>query len=1495
MTEKKFVHSHSTWLFAIVMLFFIQQQASAQGNIWIDIAEPSIEMTGQRGCIPEHYRTLRLDREGMRELLATAPQESLNDQSRGNTGLLFTLPMPDGSTTDFRIFETFVMHPELAAKFPEIKTYAGQGVTDAGATIRVDFTPHGFHAMILSSKGNIFIDPYCKDNSTDYICYDKKDLNRPNTFVCENSNDDPFSHRGIVPSDATGQKSSGATLRTYRLALACTGEYAATKGGTVAGALAGMTTTVNRVNGVFEKEVSVRLVLVANNNLIIYTNAATDPYSNFNGGSMLSENQTTCDGIIGTANYDIGHVFSTGGGGVAFLGCICLPSAKAGGVTGLTNPVGDAFDIDYVAHEIGHQHGGNHTFNSITSNCGGGNRAANSAYEPGSGITIMAYSGICGTDDLATHSIAYFHSRSYDEIVNYTTAGMGSLCGTVTASGNTPPAITSQGINCPIPISTPFVLTGAGSDANGDSITYSWDQMDLGVGGAWNANLSSAPLFRTFPPTNTPTRTFPKLSDIINNTTTIGEILPNVARTMHFRLTARDNKFNGGGVMHPDTTVTITVVNSGGPFAVTSPNTLVTYAGGSTQTVSWSVNGTNTSPINCVNVKISLSTDGGNTYPTVILASTTNDGTESVTIPNIASTMARIKVEAVENIFFDLSDANFIITASAGMSTITTNVVTPTSFCAGSTVSVPFTINSAATSGNVFTAQLSNSAGSFAAPVNIGTMTSTTAGTIAAIIPAGTTAGTGYRIRVISSSPVITGTSNVSNITVSAGLAAAGIINGLNSFCAWLPVTFNVGAITNATNYTWAVPAGATITNGQGSTQITVAFTNVVTTGNITVYGSNATCTGPAATLPINILATPAIPTTSSISGCSGSPITLTGIPAGGTWSVPNPYTGPSTSFYYTVTNNNTGCSAASTLASPAATITINPLPVVTAVNVSGCAGTPINLSGTPAGGTWSVANPYTGNSISYTHTFTDANGCSKTSTPAIVTVNPLPIVTAANVSGCAGTAINLSGTPAGGTWSVVNPYTGNSVAYTHTYTDVNGCSKTSTPAIVTVNPLPVVSFSGLAPGYLAGASVSTLTGSPASGVFSGTGILGNTFSPLLAGVGGPYNITYSYTDANNCSKAVTQQTTVTSTTCATPAVPVAISAPGGNSVCPGESRTYTIAAVAGATTYNWFPPVGATIISGQGTVSVVVNYNAGFVTGDSIRVNASNPCGTSLEKTIKIFRNNPYTPGGITGDLFGLCNKSAIPFSVPNVVGVTFNWTFNVNNATIASGQGSNMITANFGPSFTIGAINVTASNGCGTSQKRTLTVRATPAIPVVITGATSVCANQFGVPYSIVPVANVSNYTWTCPNKARISDGVVTSNNTLLNTTSSAVTVNYGSSTGLVRVRGENACGSGGYNTISITFVCREHDPSNSELAVTCYPQPAKDLLNVSFSTAEATACKLILSDITGKNVQQMSSETNVGENNFNLDVSGIAKGIYMLEVVNGSERNMQKIIVQ
>ncbi|MEP6596343.1 MAG: reprolysin-like metallopeptidase, partial [Ginsengibacter sp.] len=454
---------------------------------------------------------------------------------------------------------------------------------------------------------------------------------------------------------------------------------------TVANTMSAIVTTMNRVNGVYQTELAIKLMLIAANASIVYTNPDTDPYSgNGDASTLINESQANITSVIGPANFDIGHTFSTGAGGLADQGSACNNPSKAKGITGSPDPVGDAYDIDFVAHEIGHQVGATHPFESEQGNCGNGNRIKLSAYEPGSGTTIMAYAGICGTDNIQPNTNPYFHTKSFDEIIAYTTSGTGSTCGVVTSTGNHAPVVVMPVSGIKIPKGTPFTLTGTATDIDGDALTYSWEEWDISNqdnGSAWNSGTNSTvkPLFKARIPKVSGSRTFPDMAVILANYPANpppatdglkGEILPQVGRDLKFRFVARDNKAGGGGVATGGNGCSSTapfkvVVTGDGPFTLTTPNTsAINWLGGSTQAVTWNVANTNNAAgINAQNVDILMSTDGGNTYPRTVLANTPNDGNENIIVPNIfTNTTVRFMIKASDNIFFDISNENFTIT-----------------------------------------------------------------------------------------------------------------------------------------------------------------------------------------------------------------------------------------------------------------------------------------------------------------------------------------------------------------------------------------------------------------------------------------------------------------------------------------------------------------------------------------------------------------------------------------------------------------------------------------------------------------------------------------------------------------------------------------------------------------------------------------------------------------------------------------------------------------
>jgi len=662
------------WTLLLLTIFFISSGFAQNKNPWsanLNINGLTPDKSVSRQSFPTKFKLFDLDLSELRQQLF----EVVNNRNAHTTTI--ALPNADGNIEYFIINEASNFEPALQAQFPEIRAFSGRGLTDKYATLKLSISPEGIQTMVFRvDRPNEFIEPYSADHHI-YAVFAKQRVNGQLPWSCSTPD------RRLAES-LNGQVNtlnltarSGGDLKTMRLAQSCNAEYSnyfgATSSAQVNLVLAAFNNTLTRCNGIYEKDLALHLNLIANTSAVIYYNASTDPYTTMS--SWNSQLQSTLNSVIGAANYDIGHMFgsSGGGGNAGCIGCVCNDANKGSGITSPADgiPQGDNFDIDYVAHEVGHQLGANHTFSHSLEGTGVNK-------EPGSGITIMGYAGITA-QDMSNHSIDIFHQASIQQIQTNLATKTCPITTSITATNATP--VVAALTNYTIPRSTPFALTGSATDANGDPLTYCWEQNDnstvSGTNSVASATKASGPNWLTFPATASNVRLFPRLSTILTGGTVTGplpggdagancEALSSVARTLNFRVTVRDNApysstapVSVGQTQFAD--VVITVNGTAGPFAVSAPNTAVTWAGGSTQTVTWSVNSTNLSPINCANVKISLSTDGGQTFPTVLLASTPNDGTEAVVIPATPSTTARIKVEAVGNIFFDISNTNFTI------------------------------------------------------------------------------------------------------------------------------------------------------------------------------------------------------------------------------------------------------------------------------------------------------------------------------------------------------------------------------------------------------------------------------------------------------------------------------------------------------------------------------------------------------------------------------------------------------------------------------------------------------------------------------------------------------------------------------------------------------------------------------------------------------------------------------------------------------------------
>ena len=812
---------------------------------------------------------------------------------------IISLPNADGQIEQFEVFEASNFEPALQAQFPQIRAFSGKGITDKYATLKLSISPQGIQTMVFrTDKANEFIEPYSNDHTV-YAVFksQRKPGQLPWTCSTEDRNLVTDINAQVANTGITAR--SGGDLKTMRLAQSCNGEYAnffgATSSAQVALVLAAYNATLTRCNGCYEKDLALHLNLIAATTNVIYYTPSTDPYST-TLSQWNAQLQSTLTSVIGEANYDIGHMFgaSGGGGNAGCIGCVCTDGSKGSGITSPADgiPQGDNFDIDYVVHEVGHQLGGNHTF-SHSLEVSGVNK------EVGSGITIMGYAGITSYD-VAPHSIDIYHEATIAQIQTNLASKTCPITTNISANNATP--VVAAVSNYTIPISTPFALTGSATDANpGDVLTYCWEQNDnattSGANSVASPTKATGPNWLSFSPTTSPTRLFPKLSTILSGlfiTPVIAggdvvaniEALSSVSRTLNFRLTVRDNvpysstaPVTVGQTQFTD--MAVTVSNTSGPFIITQPNTNLSWPGSSSQTIAWNVAGTTGSPVSCANVKISLSTDGGQTFPTVLIASTTNDGSEILTIPNLPTTTARIKVEAVGNIFFDISNANFTITDAApgfDFDNPAATIIT----CSGPT-SAAITLGTVSYLGYITPVNLS------ATGMPAGTTISFSVNpvvpgnsTVVTLNNTSTLANGDYFITITGVSGSITHT-RIITYTIQAGTGPSITTQPSGqTVCAGSNVTFSVVTSGTVTSYQWQLSTdGGTIYNNiSGATGPTYTITGTTFSQNnyryrIIVSGQCNSVTSNVAILTVNPSPSTPVITPSATSVCPGTIVTL--------------------------------------------------------------------------------------------------------------------------------------------------------------------------------------------------------------------------------------------------------------------------------------------------------------------------------------------------------------------------------------------------------------------------------------------------------------------------------------------------------------------------------------------------------------------------------------------------------------------------------------------
>ncbi len=1461
-----------------------------------------------RLTFPKEFKLFNLNLAELKQQLFTVVD------NRNSHSTIISLPNADGNLEQFEVFEASNFDPVLQARFPEIRAFSGKGITDRYAMLKLSISPQGIQTMVFrTDKANEYIEPYSQDHTV-YASFRSSREKGQLPWVCSTQDEQLAAginervQNSIVPESNTGE------LKTMRLAQSCNGEYSnffgafnATQVGLV---LAAFNATLTRCNGCYEKDLALHLNLIANTDAVIYYDPLTDPYTTL--ANWNNQLQTTLTNNIGEANYDIGHMFgaSGGGGNAGCIGCVCN-TGKGRGITSPADgiPQGDNFDIDYVAHEVGHQLGGNHTF-SMSIESGGVNNK-----EVGSGITIMGYAGITA-QDVAPHSIDIFHQNSIRQIQENLATKTCPITTNITANNATPVVATVN--NYTIPISTPFALTGSATDANpGDALTYCWEQNDAGNSTTTGNNSVASPgklvgpNWLTFPATTSPTRTFPILATILAGNfitpvlpggTPIANIeaLSSVARTLNFRLTVRDNcpysstaPIKVGQTAFTDMVVTVT--NTSGPFQVTQPNTNLSWPAASAQTVTWNVAGTTGAPVSCADVRILLSTDGGFTFPFVLSAGTANDGSELINIPSVpATTTARVKIESVGNIFFDISNTNFAITPPP--SGFTFNATTPTTIACAGPATADVTLGSTSNGGFSTPIVLAATAGvpagttvSFSAnpltPGNAATVTLNNANTL--------TNGT-YNITITGTAGAAVQTATITYV-VTAGAGPAITTQPVSqTVCEGSNVTFTTTAASGT--YQWqSNPGGFGWVDITGATAASYTITSVTTAVNGLTYrcivtGQCGTTTSEVAALTVNsapaITAQPA-----NATACAGTSATFTAVatgtnlsyqwqsgPAGagcaGPWTdIPGATSASYTVSGITVGMDNTGYHVVISGTCPAP-VTSN-CAVLTVGNAAAITGQPANTtvceganavftvtgSGSISSYQWQV-NTGTG--------FTDITGANS----ATLTLNAVTVA--------------MNG----------NQYRVN--VFSCTATPI-----TSDAATLTVNTLAVIGTQPANTTLCLGGNTSfsvAATGTGLSYQWQYASACGGTFTNIAGETSATLNLNnVTLANAGAYQVVVTGTCNPVTSSCVTLTVnsPITISAqPANVDIClPLNTASFSVTAAGTGLTYQWQVSTnGGTSwsdLSGQTAATLNLTSLTAAFNGNQYRVVLNGTCTANLNSSAATLAVN--SPVDITTQPTDVssCAGSAISFNVVATGStITYQWQVSVNGGAFvdlsntAPFSGVTTSTLNISPVST--ALNgyvfrvIVSGVPCGsvTSDNAMLEANALPVVVLTAASYSSITPYIRTTLYTTVSPAGNYSYQW-------FRDGVLVPS---LTTDKFAVTVDDLGSYDVIVTDNLTGCASNRSNSASVDYV------ESSELFI--YPNPSSGSFQVRyFSSSSTTARTLNIYDSKGARVYQKAYTITSPYTKMDVNMDNAASDVYLVELRDAGGKRIAtgKIVIR